>query len=125
LPFYGRAGYNPFYFMTPRSEIFRQMAEQQPDNEMVWYGLANEYNKEERWPEAAAALRRVIELKPDYTAAYQLLGTALARLGEVSEARRVWTEGVAVAQHAGAWKAGQHMEGLLADSAGAGTEFCE
>jgi predicted Zn-dependent protease len=101
------------------------MAEQQPDNEMVWYGLANEYNKEERWPEAAAALRRVIELKPDYTAAYQLLGTALAQLGEVAEARRAWTEGVAVAQRAGAWKAGQHMEGLLADSAGAGTEFCE
>lgn len=108
-----------------RSEIFRQMAEEQPANEMIWYGLASEYSKEERWGEAAAALRRVIELKPDYTAAYQMLGTALAQQGETDEARRVWAQGVAVAQSAGAWKAQQHMQGLLDNTPATGAEFCE
>ena len=97
-------------------ELFAQMARDQPDNEMVWYGLANEHVKLEQWREAAEALNRVVGLKPDYTAAYQLLGTALANLGEREEARRVWRDGIAVAKRAGAWKAQQHMEGLLANT---------
>lgn len=99
-----------------RIDAFVLMAQDQPDNEMIWYGLANEYSKIESWPQAADAARQVIRIKADYTAAYQLLGTALARQGELEEARRVWTEGVAVAARTGAWKAGQHMEGLLSTS---------
>ena len=48
-----------------------------------------------------------------------MLGTAHANLGEREEARRAWLEGVAAAGRTGAWKARQHMEGLLAGSAGA------
>ena len=108
-----------------RSEIFRLMAEQDPGNEMIWYGLGTEYLKEERWAEAASALRQVIELKPDYTAAYQMLGTALAAHGETEAARQAWTQGVAVAQNTGAWKAQQHMRGLLANTPAAEPGFCE
>lgn len=97
-------------------ELFARMASEQPDNEMIWYGLANEYVKLERWSEAAEALGRVIQINPDYTAAYQLHGTALANLGDHGEARRVWRDGVAVAKRTGAWKAQQHMEGLLANT---------
>jgi uncharacterized protein HemY len=118
-------GYNPLYFMSqPRSEIFRLMAEQDPSNEMIWYGLGSEYLKDSRWADAATALRRVIELKPDYTAAYQLLGQALQSQGETTEARQIWTEGVAVAQRTGAWKAQQHIQGLL-DNLPAQEGFCE
>lgn len=97
-------------------ELFAQMAREQPGNEMIWYGLANEYVKLERWSEAAEALGQVIRINPDYTAAYQMLGTALANLGEHVEARRVWGDGIVVAKRAGAWKAQQHMEGLLANT---------
>jgi predicted Zn-dependent protease len=97
-----------------RIEAFTAMAQAQPDNEMIWYGLANEYLKLERWGEAVDALRQVIRIKPDYTAAYQMLGSALASQGARAEARRVWIEGVEVATRTGAWKARQHMEGLLA-----------
>lgn len=100
------------------------LAEQQPEQEMVWYGLANEYVKLERWGEAAAALRRVIALNADFTAAYQMLGTALMEQGDGEDARRVWTTGIAVADRTGAWKARQHMEGLLAGAQARGADFC-
>ena len=110
-----------------RIETFKAMAEAQPEQEMVWYGLANEYVKLERWTDAADALRRVVSLNADFTAAYQMLGTALLNQGEREEARRAWAEGVEVANRTGAWKARQHMEGLLAGSedSAPGAEFCE
>ena len=96
-------------------ELFVQMAREQPCNEMIWYGLANEYVKLDRWREAAEALGQVVQLNPNYTAAYQMLGTALANQGEHEAARRVWSDGIEVAKRAGAWKAQQHMESLLAN----------
>jgi uncharacterized protein HemY len=97
-----------------RIDVFRQMARDQPDDVMIWYGLGSEYVKLERWSEAVEALRHVLRLNPDYTAAYQMLGSALLHQGEREQARRVWTDGVEAANRTGAWKARQHMEGLLA-----------
>lgn len=111
-----------------RIDIFAEMVKQQPDDEMIWYGLASEYVKIENWNKAADALRNVLRINPDYTAAYQMLGTALVNQGEKEEARRVWTQGIEVARRTGAWKAQQHMEGLLLASASADvpdSEFCE
>ena len=111
-----------------RIEAFKAMVAAQPEQEMVWYGLANEYVKLERWDEAADALRQVLNLNADFTAAYQMLGTALMNQGRRDEARRAWTDGIEVANRTGAWKARGHMEGLLANSessATTGGEFCE
>jgi predicted Zn-dependent protease len=97
-----------------RIDIFRQMANDQPQDAMVWYGLASEYVKLEQWSEAVEALRNVLRINADYTAAYQMLGSALASLGERDEAQQAWTAGIEAANRTGAWKARQHMEGLLA-----------
>jgi predicted Zn-dependent protease len=108
-----------------RIEAFEAMIKDQPEDTMVWYGLASEYFKLERWSDAAEALRNVVRLNPNYTAAYQMLGTALMNQGEPKQARLAWTEGVEVATRTGAWKARQHMEGLLADaSVKTDSEFC-
>jgi predicted Zn-dependent protease len=109
-----------------RIDAFAAMVKDQPDNEMIWYGLANEYSKLERWTEAIDALQNVIRIKPDYTAAYQLLGSALLQTNEAEQARNIWTEGVAIANRTGAWKARQHMEGLLAGlTTAAEPGFCQ
>jgi predicted Zn-dependent protease len=109
-----------------RLEIFETMARQQPDDALIWYGLASEYTKLEKWEEAAGALRNVVRVNPDYTAAYQMLGTALLNQGQAEEARRAWRAGIEAADRTGAWKARQHMEGLLAGTnAVMGTEFCD
>jgi Flp pilus assembly protein TadD len=106
-----------------RIDIFTEMTHKNPDDAMVWYGLATEHSKLERWSEAVEALRNVVRIKPDYTAAYQMLGAALHNQGLNEDARRAWIEGVAVAERTGAWKAKRHMEGLLAGLDGGGG-FC-
>jgi predicted Zn-dependent protease len=117
--------------MQSRIDIFAEMVKQQPADAMIWYGLASEYVKAERWSEAADALRKVVALNSDYTAAYQMLGSALLNQGEMEEARLAWTKGIEVADRTGAWKARQHMEGLLKDSQTTRTDdaatagFCE
>lgn len=99
-----------------RIDAFKGLLEEQPDEAMIWYGLANEYIKLESWEEAKDALQNVIRCNTDYTAAYQMLGSALIHLGKADEARRVWTEGIAVATRTGAWNARGHMEKLLAQA---------
>lgn len=103
------------------------MVKQQPQDAMIWYGLASEYFKAESWSDASDALQRVVQLNPDYTAAYQLLGTALFNQGKPEDARRAWEQGIETANRTGAWKARQHMEGLLAGlkHEQASAEFCE
>ena len=109
-----------------RIDVFRTMANDQPEEVMIWYGLASEYVKLEQWGEAVDALRNVVRLNPDYTAAYQMLGTALLNQGEKEEARRAWTDGIEAATRTGAWKARQHMEGLLAGTSDEpGSGLCE
>src|SRR4051794_29575998 len=94
-------------------EIFTAMLAEQPENAMIWYGLASEQYKLEDWAEAAKSLRQVVSLNPDYTAAYQMLGTALAKNDELAAAQQAWRDGVEAAGRTGAWKAGQHMQALL------------
>ncbi|MEW6126496.1 MAG: tetratricopeptide repeat protein [Acidobacteriota bacterium] len=108
-----------------RIAVFEEMVKDNPDEVMVWYGLASEYSKLSRWSDAANALKNVIRRNPDYPAAYQMLGTALMNLQDADEARRVWTAGIAAATRTGDWKAAQHMERLLAESASENqSDFC-
>ncbi len=74
--------------LQERTVALQGMAEAQPEEPMIWYGLANEYIKLERWEDAAAALYRVVSINADYTSAHQLLGTALINLSRVEETRR-------------------------------------
>lgn len=106
-------------------EVFTAMLTEQPENAMIWYGLASEQFKLEHWAEAANSLRQVVSLNPDYTAAYQMLGTALAKMDDVAGAQKAWRDGIEAAGRTGAWKAGQHMQGLLAGVAGGNDTLCQ
>ena len=105
-------------------EIFTAMLAEQPENAMIWYGLASEQYKLENWGEAAKSLRQVVSLNPDYTAAYQMLGTVLANASDLAGARQAWGDGIEAADRTGAWKAGQHMQALLAGVTGVNEARC-
>jgi Flp pilus assembly protein TadD len=105
-------------------EIFTAMLAEQSENAMIWYGLASEQSKLENWAEAAKSLRQVVRLNPDYTAAYQMLGTVLANDGDLAGAQQAWRDGIEAADRTGAWKAKQHMSALLAGIAGADEAPC-
>lgn len=106
-------------------EVFTVMIAEQPGNAMIWYGLASEQVKVENWVDAAKSLRQVVRLNPDYTAAYQMLGTALAKMDDLAGAQQAWREGIEAAGRTGAWKAGQHMQALLAGVGVANDTLCQ
>jgi tetratricopeptide (TPR) repeat protein len=109
-----------------RLEAFLEMLQTQPDEAMIWYGVAAEYLKLGERSQAIDALRNVIRLNPEYTAAFQMLGTTLLETGEQDEARRVWQQGIEIATRTGAMGARNHMERLLASlGEDAGGKFCQ
>jgi cytochrome c-type biogenesis protein CcmH/NrfG len=55
-------------------------------------------------------LRRAVELDPDYTAAWKLLGRALLESGDAEGAIAAYRGGIAVAQRKGDKQAGREME---------------
>ncbi len=67
-------------------------------SEITFFGLGKAYLDEGKLEEAAKAFRKAIELKPNYTAVYLLLGEALQNLNRLEEAIQVYEQGLKVAE---------------------------
>ena len=81
-----------------RIETFRQMLASDPENNLVRFGLANEYLKEERYEEAIAALNDYLQRADDEGAAFGMLARALERVGRRDEAREAYQRGIEAAE---------------------------
>lgn len=84
-----------------RIEQFRKMADADPTNEVGHFSLGRELLSAGDAAGAAASLRRVIELNPNISKAYQLLGQALQQSGDGVGAIDTWTRGVTTADDRG------------------------
>jgi predicted Zn-dependent protease len=82
--------------MQNRIEIFKQMLESDPDNSMVLFGLANEYQKQEDWQNAIAALENYLAKADDEGAAYGMLAKAYEQVGDREKARNIYEKGIEV-----------------------------
>jgi len=80
-----------------RIEVFEQMLESDPDNTMVLFGLAKEYEKEGRHADVIASLTRYLQLFNDEGNAYGMLAQAHERLGNRDAARTAYQRGIEVA----------------------------
>jgi predicted Zn-dependent protease len=89
---------------------FLKMLDAGKDGALLRYSLGNEYAKAGEPERAVVHLRRAIELDPEYTAAWKLLGRALAETGHTSEALAAYTEGIAVAGRRGDKQAQKEMQ---------------
>jgi predicted Zn-dependent protease len=82
---------------TSRIEVFEQMLAADPENAMVLFGLAKEYEKAGRDEDVIAALTKYLRLHDDEGNAYGMLARACERTGKREEARRTYERGIEVA----------------------------
>ena len=82
--------------MQDRIEVFKQMLEAEPENTMVMFGLAKEYEKLEQTTEVIALLENYLAKSDDEGNAYGMLAKAYEKAGEREKARTIYEKGIAV-----------------------------
>ena len=82
---------------SSRIEQFKKLVEIEP-SEITFFGLGRACMDEGYFEEATEAFRKAIELKPDYTAVYLLLGESLQHLNRLEEATQVYEQGIQVGE---------------------------
>jgi tetratricopeptide (TPR) repeat protein len=87
--------------LEERITQFRKMANDDPDNELGHFRLGQLLLEDGQFDEAAKSFRRTLELSPQFSKVFQLLGTALIKLGRDEEAIKVLRDGFAVADERG------------------------
>lgn len=71
------------------------------DNVQLRFGLASACFRERRFDDTRRHAAVAVELDPEYSAAWRLLGRALIELGETDEAQQALRAGIAVAERHG------------------------
>ena len=92
---------------------FEKMLANGQDNALLRYSLGNEYLKAENYQQACEHLRACLAQDEQYSAAYNLLGKALAAMDATREAREVYEKGIAVAEDKGDIQAAKEMRVFL------------
>ena len=79
----------------------KKMLDQGQDNAILRFGLGNALFKSGQASEAILHLQAAIEFDPQYSAAWKVLGRALAEIGDKEQAINVFEKGLTVAEHKG------------------------
>jgi Flp pilus assembly protein TadD len=95
--------------MDKRTQQLEQLLEKGPDTAMLRFGLGKAWLDEGDPARAADHLRKAVELQADYSAAWKLLGKALADAGRADEARAAYARGIEVAEGRGDIQAAKEM----------------
>jgi len=93
----------------PSIADFEAMLAAGRDNALLRYSLGNEYLKQGDAAKAAEHLRRAVEHDPKYSAAWKLLGRALADVEAWDDALLAYQQGIAVAEARGDKQAAKEM----------------
>jgi tetratricopeptide (TPR) repeat protein len=96
-----------------RLQLLTQFLRENPNDSFARYGLAMEYSKAGNTKRALEEFSQLLEIDPDYTAAYFMAAQTLARAGQTEEARRMLTNGIASAARTGNGHAKAEMEAML------------
>ena len=83
--------------MTDRIEVFEQMLAADPENTMVMFGLAKEYEKQERYTDIIRVLEDYLAKADDEGNAYGTLAQAYEKTGTREEAVETYKKGIDVA----------------------------
>jgi uncharacterized protein HemY len=91
----------PHGMTNSRIDTLVQMLAQDPSDRTLHYMLGNEYFKAQKYSQTVEVLRRYLQSGDDEGSAYRLLAKSHERLGETEEARKVYREGIVVAERHG------------------------
>ena len=84
-----------------RVQKFKKLLEKSPSNPLVYYSLANEYFKLNRYEETIATINSYLKLKDDEGAAYRILGHCYTELGMPDSAKDAYEKGIQAASRHG------------------------
>lgn len=87
--------------ISDRIAQFRKMAHDDPDNELGHFRLGQLLMEDGQLEDAVQSFRRTLELSPQFSKVYQLLGSCLVKLNRRDEAVKVLQEGYSVADERG------------------------
>ncbi len=79
-------------------DSFEAMLARGQDSEMLRYTLGNAYFNEDKFEQAIEHLQKAVEIKPDYSAAWKMLGRSLAGDNQLPEAKAAFDQGELVAE---------------------------
>lgn len=82
--------------MQNRIEVFEQMLAADPNNTMVMFGLAKEYEKEERYDDVIRVLEDYLAKADDEGNAYGTLAAAYEKIGNREKAIETYKKGIDV-----------------------------
>ena len=94
-------------------ESFEKMLAQGKDNPLLRFSLGNEYLKVGEAAHAIDNLRAAVAQDAGYSAAWKLLGKALAQTQDVEGARAAYGSGIAAANAKGDKQAAKEMSVFL------------
>ena len=98
--------------MNP-AERFEALLAQGKDNALLRFGLGLHYLNAGEAARAAEHLRAAVAHDRDYSAAWKLLGKALAQAGDTEGARQAYREGIEAAGRKGDKQAAKEMTVFL------------
>lgn len=87
--------------LTDRIAQFRKMATDDPENELGHFRLGQLLMEDNQPAEAVKSFERTLELSPQFSKVYQLLGEAFVKLGDNAKAIETMTKGYGVADERG------------------------
>src|SRR5258707_3639770 len=99
--------------LQDRIAQFRKRANDAPDNELGHYRLGQLLMEDKQYAEAINSFRRTLEISPQFSKVYHLLGLAMLTNGQRDEATRVLRQGYAVADERRGHIARDHIGPLL------------
>ena len=91
-------------------ENFENMLAAGQDNPLLRFGLGNAYLNADQPVQAAEHLRKAVEQDSQYSAAWKLLGKALAAAGDTAAAVAAYDQGIQAAEQKGDIQAAKEMK---------------